>query len=181
ELLIPTPPPTQTPLAEAAPRIWEALSRNEARKDVLLAHARQRLGGLPPEPAYGEDSTHHPQFLSRVPASWPGPLAAERAFALARAMAEGADASTLAPRAFEAALDAEEAALALDVLRVWGRYAPDDSAAPLVAKGLVWLGHEGHDVKAALEQAPDWNRWAMALDSGAASPDHLLKHLRERV
>ncbi|MEM6931495.1 MAG: hypothetical protein AAF602_31485 [Myxococcota bacterium] len=181
----PAPLPPQTPLEEAAPRIWDALSKVETRKDVLYANARQTLGGLPPEPVYGENVEGHPQFLVRVPRSWPGPMAAEAAFTFVQTVARSEPAEALGARAFGAAIDAEEAGLALDVLASWGalgtRIDTEDTA-PGIARGLAWLLSREADVHAALADHPVWQPWVKVLpDAGAPSAAELLDRRRALV
>ncbi len=179
----PPPLPSQGPLSEVAPRIWDHLSRVEARKDVLHAHARQTLGGLPPGPVYGEDPTGHPQFLMRVPSSWPGPVAAEAAFTFAHAVAAGEPAEELGQAAFRAAVDAEEPGLSLDLLDAWGAlgaHVDNPAATADLAKGLTWLVGTGMPVGPSLAARPTWRRWALALaDLATPSADALLARLRE--
>lgn len=143
-----TPLPPQASLDDAAPRIWDALRRTDARKDVLFAHARQTLGGLPPEPVYGEDTSGHPQFLQRIPSSWPAPTLAEATFAVARAIATDA-ALTSAGAAVSEAIAAEDAALCRDLLVAWNAAEGElDTAHPVVARALDWLDEVGQGVRA---------------------------------
>jgi len=180
----PTPPlPSQTPLGEAAPRVWDALSRAEARKDVLYANARQTLGGLPPVPVYGEELANQPQFLVRIPPSWPGPMAAAAAFAFARSVARGAPTAGDGARAFASAIDAEAAPLALDVLEAWGHLGVEQDqpdVAPTLARGLAWLADHDVDVGALLRRLPAWQRWARALEHTTRDgAEGLLRRVRE--